>query len=159
MGSGVVQRELKKLTSVGLISVQLLGNQKRYKANQEVLIFDELRSIILKTFGLPDVLREALEPMRTKIQSAFIYGSIAKQSDNANSDIDIMVIGEDLTYSDFFKIMVGIELKLQRKINPTFHAPQEWIRRVKEKNHFVDKIIMQPKIFLIGTEDELKNLR
>ncbi|MCS5707951.1 hypothetical protein CC99x_003440 [Candidatus Berkiella cookevillensis] len=159
MGSGVVQRELEKLSRVGLINLQSVGNQKRYKANQGSPIFNELRNIILKTFGMSDVLQKALEPLRKKIDIAFIYGSIAKQSDNAHSDIDIMIIGDDLTYSDFFKIMTDAESILQRKINPTFHTPQEWKQKMKEKNHFLTKIMTQPKIFVIGTEDEVKQLR
>ena len=156
MGSGVVQRELEKLASVGLINTQLLGNQKRYSANQKSPLFNELRSIVLKTFGLADVLREALSPLRQRIQIAFIYGSVAKQSDNARSDVDIMIIGDDLTYSDFFKIVTETESKLDRKINPTFHTPHEWKQKIEEKNHFITNITKQQKIFLIGTEDELK---
>ena len=159
IGSGAIQRELEKLSSVGLISFQLVGNQKRYKANQKSPLFNELRSIVLKTFGLADVLREALTPLHQRILIAFIYGSIAKQSDNTRSDIDIMIIGEDLTYSDFFKIVTEAESKLNRKINPTFHTPHEWKQKIGEKNHFISNIIKQPKIFLIGTEDELKEFR
>ena len=133
MGSGSVQRELEKLSSVGLINSQLLGNQKRYTANQKSPLYNELRSIVLKTFGLADVLREALAPLHQRIQSAFIYGSIANQSDNALSDVDIMIIGDDLTYGDFFKIVTEAESKLDRKINPTFHSQHEWKKKIEEK--------------------------
>ncbi|MGE4349922.1 MAG: hypothetical protein AB7D28_09165 [Candidatus Berkiella sp.] len=158
MGSGAVQRELEQLSSVGLITLKVAGNQKRYKANQASPLFHELRNITLKTFGLADVLREAIEPFHDKVLVAFIYGSIAKQTDNVNSDIDIMLIGKDLTYSDFFSTISETELKLERKINPTFHTPHEWGQKINEKNSFITKILNQPKIFLIGTEDELKKL-
>lgn len=157
IGSGAIQRELEKLSSMGLISSQFMGNQKRYKANQESPLFYELRSIVLKTFGLADILREALAPLRQRIQIAFIYGSIAKQSDNARSDVDIMIIGDDLTYSDFFKIVTETESKIDRKINPTFHTPHEWKQKIEEKNYFIANISRQSKIFLIGTEDALKD--
>lgn len=158
MGSGAVQREIDQLSSVGLITMQIVSNQKRYKANQTSLLYDELRSITLKTFGLADVLQEAIEPLQDKILIAFIYGSIAKQTDTVNSDIDIMILGKDLTYSDLFRTITEAESALDRKINPTFHTPQEWKQKIKEKNHFITKIIAQQKIFLIGTEDELKQL-
>lgn len=156
MGTGVVQRELEQLLSVQLIVVQMIGNQKRYQANPSSPLFHELRSITLKTFGLADVLRETLKNFQDKIQIAFIYGSIAKQSDTANSDIDIMIIGNDLTYSDFFNSVIQAESTLGRKVNPTFYTPKEWAKKIKEKNNFVSKIINQPKIFIIGSEDELK---
>ena len=156
MGSGAVQRD--QLSSVGLITMQIVSNQKRYKANQTSPLYDELRSITLKTFGLADVIQEAIVPLQDKILIAFIYGSIAKQTDTVNSDIDIMILGEDLTYSDLFRTITEAESALDRKINPTFHTPQEWKQKIKEKNHFITKIIVQPKIFLIGTEDELKQL-
>lgn len=157
-GTGAIQRELEILSGGSLISIQLVGNQKRYKANQQSPIFKELRSIVLKTFGLADVLRETLSPLQHRVQIAFIYGSIAKQSDNALSDIDVMIIGNDLTYSDFFKIMTETESKLDRKINPIFHTPHEWKQKIEEKNHFITNLTNQPKIFLLGTEDDLKKL-
>lgn len=158
MGSGAVQRELEQLSSVGLITLQIVGNQKRYKANHASPLFNELRSITLKTFGLADVLKEALKPLEEKILIAFIYGSIAKQADRVDSDIDIMLIGNDLTYSDFFNTIADAESKLGRKINPTFHTPKEWAQKVQEKNAFITQLINQPKIFLIGTENEVKQL-
>lgn len=159
IGSGAVQRELEQLSSVGLITLQVVGNQKRYKANQDSPLYNELRSITLKTFGMTDVLREAIEPVHDKISIAFIYGSIAKQTDTANSDIDVMIISQDLTYSDFFSTITEADQKLERKVNPTFHTPQEWIQKINERNSFITKLLNQPKIFLIGTEDELKKLR
>jgi len=158
MGSGAVQRELEQLSNVGLITLKVVGNQKRYQANQASPLFNELRSITLKTFGLSDVLREAMEPFHDKILIAFIYGSIAKQTDTVHSDIDIMLISKDLTYGDFFSTINDAELKLERKVNPTFYSPHEWGQKINEKNSFITKILNQPKIFLIGTEDELKEL-
>lgn len=158
IGNGAVQRELKNLTAVGLINIKLSGNQKRYQANSHALFFEELRSIVLKSFGLVDVLQQALEPMSDRIEIAFIYGSIAKKIDTANSDIDLMIIGNDLTYADFFQAFEQAELKLQRKINPTFYSPVEWQRKYKAGNNFLNKIIEQPKEFLLGTEHELRKL-
>ena len=158
-GTGAVQRELESLTGAGLVIVKQVGNQKRYQANRDTPFFTELRSIILKTFGLTDVLRETLKPIAKQIHIAFIYGSIAKQEDTAKSDIDLMIIGENLTYADVFQLLEKAESQLGRKINPTFYSPSEWLRKNKDRNDFVKKILKHTKIFLIGTEDELAKLK
>ncbi len=157
-GTGAVQRELEKLTAVGLITVRSIGNQKHYSANCSSPLFTELRSIVLKTFGLADVLREALAPISSQIHIAFIYGSMAKQEDTATSDIDLMLVGDNLTYADVFKLLEEAQGKWGRPINPTFYSPTEWTRKHQANNHFVARIVKQPKIFLIGTEDELTKL-
>lgn len=154
-GTGAVQRELESLTAAGLVIVKQIGNQKRYQANQNTAFFAELRSLVLKTFGLTDVLREMLKPIEKQIHTAFIYGSVAKQEDTANSDIDLMIIGENLTYADMFQLLEKTETKLGRKINPTFYSFHEWLRKNNKGNHFVIKILKQPKLFLIGTENDL----
>lgn len=154
-GTGAVQRELERLTSAGLITIKPIGNQRRYQANRDTPFFTELRSIVLKTFGLADVLREALTPISKHIRIAFIYGSIAKQEDNAKSDIDLMIIGTGLTYADIFELLEKAESQLGRKINPTFYSTSEWLQKNKDGNNFVTKVLQHPKIFLIGSENEL----
>src|SRR5205807_6684818 len=97
-GSGAVHRELAVLEAAGLVSATRVGNQKHYRANRASPIFEELRGIVVKTFGVADVLRGALAPLAAKIRSAFIYGSVAKGNDTATSDIDLMVISDAVTY-------------------------------------------------------------
>jgi len=155
-GTGAIQRELSKLTATGFISVSEQGNQKRYQANREMPFFSELRSIILKTFGLADIIKKELIPISKGISIAFIYGSVAKQEDSAKSDIDLILITDTLSYSDFFKKSSKLEHQLNRKINPTFYTNDEWVKKQNGGNHFVLRITKQPKIFLIGTQDELK---
>ncbi len=154
-GTGAVQRELEKLSTAGLITIKTIGNQKHYEANRASPLFSELRSIVLKTFGLADVLRQALAPITSEIYIAFIYGSIAKQEDTAHSDIDLMLISDNLTYADLFKLLEDAQTQLSRSINPTFYSLSEWRQKIKTNNHFLHQVIGQPKIFLIGTEDEL----
>lgn len=157
-GTGAVQRELEKLATVGLLTVQSIGNQKHYTANCTSPLFTELRSIVLKTFGLADVLREALTPIVSQIHIAFIYGSIAKQEDTATSDVDLMLVCDNLTYADLFKLLEEAQVKLGRPIHPTFYSPAEWTRKHQANNNFLTQLVKQPKIFLIGTEDELTKL-
>jgi predicted nucleotidyltransferase len=158
IGTGAIQRELKKLADAELITVKEIGNQKRYQANKTQPFFAELRSIVLKSFGLAYTLEDALKPMSKRIMLAFVYGSVAKQTDTASSDIDLILIGNDLIYADVFKLFEKAELKLGRKINPTIYSPAEWNKKRKSKNNFILKIIEQPKIFLLGSENELKEL-
>ena len=158
MGSGVVQRELVSLTNMGLLISSVVGNQKHYQANQLSPLYNELRSIVLKTFGVAEVLGKQLIPMSQNIIIAFIYGSIAKQSDTPKSDIDVLLIGNDLIYADFFALFVETETQLGRKIHPTFYSPEEWKKKINANNHFIKKIIEQPKIFLIGRENDLSEL-
>lgn len=158
-GTGAVQRELTKLTAADLVTVKQVGNQKRYQANRSTPLFSELRSIVLKTFGLAEIIQAALTPYRQQIQLAFIYGSIAKQEDTASSDIDLMLISKKLTYTEIFQLLENAEIKLGRKINPTFYSPVEWLKKYKEGNNFIAQILKQPKIFLIGTENELEKFR
>jgi predicted nucleotidyltransferase len=158
-GTGAVQRELTKLTAANLITVKQVGNQKRYQANRATPLFSELRSIVIKTFGLSDIIRDSLELCTQKIQLAFIYGSIAKQEDTASSDIDLMLISDDLTYAEVFDLLENAEMKLGRKINPTFYSQAEWRRKYNEGNNFIIQLSQQPKIFLIGTENEFTKFK
>ena len=154
-GSGAVQRELAKLTSAGLITAKQRGNQKLYQANAQSPVFSELKSIIIKTFGLADVLHETLQPLADRIRITLVYGSIARQEDTANSDIDLMLIS-DLSYADLYPILEKAEERLGRTINPTCYSVSEWVK--KQNNHFVTQVLNQPKIFIIGSEDELREL-
>lgn len=157
-GTGAVQRELKKLTEAGLITQKKFGNQVRYQANQNLPYFEELKSIIIKTFGLADIIAEKI-CFNQEIKLAFIYGSFAKGTYGADSDVDLMLIGEDLTYAEFFQTLNDVEQMLGYKINPSFYSPTEWQRKYKAGNHFIRSICEQPKIFLIGTKDEFDTLR
>jgi predicted nucleotidyltransferase/predicted transcriptional regulator with HTH domain len=154
-GPGAVERELSKLQRSGLVSVERIGNQKHYRANRESPIFSELQSLVTKTVGLAEPLRRALERYAKRITAAFIYGSVAKGSDTARSDIDLMVIGDDLTYSELFSALEQVESTLGRKINPTFLSPKEWQSKAKDKSSIVSKITPTPRIFVLGSEKDL----
>lgn len=154
-GRGVVQRELESLAQSGLVTIKSIGNQRHYQANSETPIFAELRSILLKTVGLADVLRLALQPLSDKIQAAFIYGSVAKGSDTANSDIDLLIIGTQLAYPDVFEALGTQETVIGRPVNPSIYSTEELQRKLAEDNSFVSRVFEQPKIFLIGSENDL----
>jgi predicted nucleotidyltransferase len=155
VGIGTVQRELEKLSGVGLLTVKKVGNQKHYQANRESPIFEELRCIVLKTFGIADLLAQALEGIRPMIRAAFIYGSVAKGTDKASSDIDVMIISVGLSYAEIFPLLMGAEEKLGRTVNLSLYTPQEIYAKISADNNFVKRVLEQPKVFLIGTDDDI----
>lgn len=154
-GTGAVQRELVDLTKAGLLTVRMQGNQKHYQANASAPVFAELRGLVLKTMGLADVLRAALAPLASLIDGAFIYGSVARQQDTAQSDVDVMIVSSTLGYGEVFGALEGATVSLGRKVNPTLYAPADWAGRVKNDNAFVTRVWQQPKIWLIGSEEKL----
>ena len=153
-GRGALQRELAKLVSADLVTVTPIGNQKHYQANAAAPIFAELRGIVMKTLGLADVLRTALNAVSDRIELAFVFGSVAKGTDTATSDIDLMVVTETLTYADLFEGLAAAEQVLGRKVNPTLYTSAALAEKVRTENSFVLRVLSQPKIFLIGVDSE-----
>lgn len=154
-GSGAVQRELARLAESGLITVRSVGNQKHYQANRESPLFEELRSIALKTVGLAEPLREALKPLAGHVDAAFIYGSVAKGQDTAASDIDIMVVSDKLTYGELFGALEPASTRLGRRVNPTVLSRKDLAQRIKRDSAFVKTMLSQPKIWVMGSENAL----
>jgi predicted nucleotidyltransferase len=154
-GSGAVQRELARLAQSGLVTARAVGNQKHYQANPEAPIYAELCGIVQKTVGLAEPLREALAPLAARIRAAFVYGSIARREDTASSDIDLMLIGDDLAYPNLYAALEAVSHRLGRTVNPTIYTPSELARRVKRKEAFTTRVLAQPKLWLIGGEDAL----
>ena len=152
-GAGAVQRELKKLAAARLIE---LNPDKTYQANSASPIFHELRGIVRKTVGLLDPLRAALTPFKSRISFAFVYGSIANGTDTAKSDIDLMIVGRDVSYGDVFLNLEKAERELLRPVHPTILTDEEWAKRVSQKSAFLSKVVQRPKLFIIGNDDDLK---
>jgi predicted nucleotidyltransferase len=154
-GTGAVQRELAALSTAGLLTVSKQGNQKHYQANKQSPVYEELRGLVLKTMGLADVLRAALAPLTLQIEVAFVYGSVAKQQDTAQSDIDVMIVSSSLGYADVYGALENAAATLGRKVNPTLYTRAEIAKRIKQDNAFVTRVLQSPKIWLMGAEDEL----
>jgi Nucleotidyltransferase domain. len=155
-GSGAVQRELARLEQSGLATVRMLGTQKHFQANPDSPLFAELCSITQKTVGVAEPLRRALGPVASQIIAAFVYGSLAKRSDTALSDIDVMIVSDRLSYADVFGELERASEALGRTVNPTVYTRKEWGKRVKEQSSFVVRVMEQPKIWLFGSPDELR---
>lgn len=154
-GAGAIHRELEALTNAGVLAENRIGNQRHFRANPACPIFEELRGIVRKTFGVTGILGEALEPFVQHIELAFVYGSVARGEETANSDVDLFVISKTLTYPDIFPVLAETEKQLARTVNPTLYKPGELERKLDEGNAFINRVIAQPKLFIIGKESDL----
>jgi predicted nucleotidyltransferase len=154
-GSGAAQRELARLEESGLVTTRRVGHQKHYQANSNSPLFAELRAIIEKTVGLAEPLRKSLSSIAPGIKAAFVYGSVAKGRDRSQSDIDLMVISDSLTYGEVFGALERVSRTLGRQVNPTVYTSAEFSKRVRAKNAFVTRVLEQPRVWVIGSEHDI----
>lgn len=150
VGKGNLMRELDRLQRAGVLTMTRLGNQTHYQANPDCPIYAELLGITRKTFGIAEPLIDALQPFAEQLIWAFVYGSIAKDQANASSDIDLMLIGSGLHYSEVMERLLPLEEHLGRTINPTLYTPEDWAAKRAAENSFVMRVVQQDKINLMG---------
>ncbi|MCG6987293.1 MAG: GntR family transcriptional regulator [Gemmatimonadetes bacterium] len=143
-GSGAVQRELARLEAAGLVTVSRVGRQKHYRANEAASIFPELRGIVLKTFGLRDVLLAALSPLEGDIVVAFVFGSTARGADTGTSDIDLTIVSDRLTYGELFGALEAASEQLARPVNPTIYTleTQQWQLTIVQIHYTIVQMLM-----------------
>ena len=154
LGSASLQRELNRLAVAGLVDSQPVANMRRFQANAQSPVFAELVALTRKTLGTVPVLRDALLPLTPDLQAAWVYGSVAKQTDTARSDIDVMLVGRNLSLSNVLACLAPAEAQLGRKINPGIYLPEEFERRCAEPDSFVNRVLSQPTLALIGDAHE-----
>ena len=154
-GSGAVQRELRRLVESGLVTVTRIGSQKHYQANPAAPIFEELRGIVTKTLGPAEVLRAALMPLGDQVRLALVYGSVAKRSDTAHSDIDLLTVSDVLTLEQLYSALTPVEQQLGRRVSPTLYNVAEFRRRRTGGNPFLVKVLGGETIRLTEDRDDL----
>ena len=152
---GTIQGALTKLSNLDLVLKEIDGNRTYYRANKNHPLYGDIHNLVLKTTGLVDVLKNALDTKKIKL--AFVFGSFAKREEIAGSDIDIMVIG-GLGLRDVTKLLSNTEGKILREINPHVFSENEFIKKNKEQDHFISQVVSGAKIFIIGSNDELKTM-
>lgn len=157
LGLGAVQRELQRLTAAGIITRNVRGRQVYYQANRESPIFPELKSLVIKTVGVGDVLRSALAPLAGKIRVAFLYGSLAQGDERAGSDVDLLLVGQ-ASFGEVVNALSAAQETLAREVNPTVYDPTEFRRKLAARHHFLTSVMRSQKTFLIGDERELGRL-
>lgn len=155
--AGTLHKELTKLTNGGVLRRQEVGNQVRYSADRDCPVFEELASILRKTSGLVDVLVEALSSVEKNIAFAFVFGSAARGEQQSNSDVDVMLVGS-LGFADAVRALHPFQATLQREINPVVYSLEEFRRRAASNDSFIREVLAEPKLFVVGNENELRKL-
>jgi len=155
--AGTLYRELSSLAESGLLARTPFGNQVHYRANTDCPIYEELRGILRKTFGVADVLRDVLEPVADQIEVAFVYGSIARGEERPASDVDLMIIGK-LKFSDAVLALSPAEESLRREVNPHVYSVREFRKKLDAKEPYLARVVQSPKIYLMGNDRDLGKL-
>jgi predicted nucleotidyltransferase len=158
LASGTVIRELNRLADAGLLKREKRGNQSLYSADQACVVFEEVAGMLRKTSGAADVIAGALAPLSDRIETALIYGSFAKGTARAGSDIDVLIIGA-VDLGAVLDILNPLQKLVGREINPTVFSSREWQAKRQAKNAFVMELRANPRIFLIGDKDEFEKSR
>lgn len=157
VGQGAVQRELRRLAQVGILRRERRGREVYYQANPECPIYGALVDLMRKTLALVDVLRGALWELRERIPVAFVYGSMAAGTSEIHSDVDVMIIGE-ARFAEIAAVLGPLESVLGREVNPSVYSAQEFRRRLAEGDHFLNRVLEGPKLYLLGDEHVLERL-
>ena len=152
-GRGAVQRELARLAGSGLAAVSRVGNRKHYRANPDSPLFDEICSIVRKTIGLEEAVRSALEPLADRLVLGLLFGSVARGTDTAASDIDLVLVSDDLTLEAVYSALAPAERSLGRRVNPTVYTSAEFEERRKAKAGFLTRILHGPHVVVAGRLD------
>jgi predicted nucleotidyltransferase len=152
---GAAHRQLARLAASDLVTVTRSGNQKHYQARRDSPIFQELHRLIVKTVGVAEPLRQALGRRAGAICAAFVYGSVAKGTDKAGSDVDLMVVSDTLRYADLFEALQAAEAVLGRTVNPTVMTAGQWRAKRAREGSFAARVSAQPRISVIGSDDDL----
>jgi predicted nucleotidyltransferase len=154
-GTGAAHRVLTRLAAVGLVTVTRSGNHKHYQANRSSPVFHELQGLIVKTVGVVEPLKRALEARAGDVRAAFVYGSVAKGTDTARSDIDLMVISDRLHHADLFEMLQPVEGVLARRVNPIVMSAREWRTKRADPASFAARIAAGPRLLVIGADGDL----
>ena len=152
-GRGAVQRELARLAGSGLAVVSRVGNRKHYRANRDSPLFDEICSIVRKTVGLERSICAALEPLADRLNLALLFGSVIRRADTAASDIDLLLVSDDLTLKAVYAAMAPVEEALGRRVNPTLYTSAEFEKRKAARAGFLTRVLQEPHVVLLGSPD------
>jgi hypothetical protein len=158
LGSASAQRELKRLHDSGLIVSERIGNVRRFRPNKDCMIYGELSSLVKKTFGLVSVLNSALAPLSKVLNVAFVYGATAKEQEGMDTNVELLLIGENTSYGELLSRLPVAERILRRKINPNLYSLPDFKRRLREQQPFILQMLREEKIYVLGDEEDLNRV-
>ncbi len=142
------QKYLDNLVEDNILLDERRGNMRFFRLNKEHPLYEEIKSIVSKTIGLENELKELVDKLDS-VDCAFIFGSMAKGTENSNSDVDLMLIG-DINQDALTTAISSVEGKIAREINYHIYSNQEIVRKIKEKDSFISNIFLSPIIKLKG---------
>ena len=145
-GAGAIHRELRQFVSAGLLEEKRIGGHRLFVPNPDHPVYEDLCAVARKLLGAPAVLREALEPLKAEIEQAYIFGSMATNSEGADSDVDVLVVGT-CDYSELLGVLQPLEKTLSRHISIRFYEPDEYRKLVRE-DHFVRAVDAGSKLWV-----------
>src|SRR5580692_11495655 len=146
-----LQRELHDLSEVGILKTYRQGRMVYYQANTDSPVFSDLRGLLIKTAGFVDILARALKPLAARLRTAFVYGSVAAGSEQSDSDVDLMVVGQVSPKDLALPLRRAREL-LGRNINPTVYTPDEFDKKRAASDPFLKQVMGRPKLFVLGKQ-------
>ena len=158
VGRGAILRELDRLSRSRLVVVTRVGNQKRFQANAESPIFNELCGILKKTAGMIPPIHEALEPVAEQIEFTFVFGSVAKGEDSADSDIDLMVVSDELNPGQVQRYLYQTEHRLSRRIGLVLKSSAEFAQESVDEDSFIANVLGGPVFFVLGSMKDVREL-
>ena len=150
-GRGAVQRETARLVAAGLVKTEGRNRGRLYRANAQAPIFEELQGIARKILGPAETIQTALAPVADRIELALLYGSVAQRSDRAESDIDVLIVSDELLLEDLFDVLSEAEQSLARTVNPTLYSMDEFERRRADESPFLKAVLEGDYEILIGS--------
>ncbi|TSC94774.1 MAG: nucleotidyltransferase [Parcubacteria group bacterium Licking1014_1] len=153
---GVFQKDIETLVKNHVLKSEYRANSRFFELNKDHPLFEEFKSIFFKTLGAEGKLKEIFKDIKN-VKITFIFGSYARKEENSLSDIDLMIIGNP-NEDDFFGKISDLESKLSREINYRIFSEYNWQKRIREKESFILSILKNPKIFIIGNENELRKI-
>ncbi|MBX3698642.1 MAG: nucleotidyltransferase domain-containing protein [Dokdonella sp.] len=156
--AGTLGRELEKLTNAGLLVRKEQGNQVRYQADRGNSLFEDLVSMFRKTHGIVQVLFEALSPLSERIELAWVFGSMARGTPSAGSDVDLIVLSDKVGFAELATVLHPLHAVLRREINPVLYARDEFLSRLRKGDAFAKDLLEKPKLFVLGDKDDLAKL-
>ena len=149
MGVATIKRELDRMRAAGILTLRHQGNQHHYQANPDCPVYPELLGMVRKTLGVADVLRQTLEPLAERIECAFVFGSVASGKESANSDVDLVLIGE-VSFPEAAATLYPAQQSLLREINTRVYRRHEWSQLLRERGAFANEVLAGPHLDIIG---------
>lgn len=143
-----LSKELGRLEREGLFRSEVSGRQKYFQLNRQYALFEEVRSIVAKTIGAVPLIAQSLKKVEG-IAEAYLYGSFARNQQDASSDIDVLVIG-DPRGEILAEAVRKLERQLGREINYTVFSRKEFKSRRRRKDAFLEDVWHNKRVSLVS---------